>query len=63
MGARSFTGNPYDGYTLTEQLEQTEILCNTAATEVYVDRGYRRHRHPGGAQVILAGQQRGVSPQ
>jgi len=63
VGARSFTGNPYDGHTLTEQLEQTEILCNTAATEVYVDRGYRGHRHPGDAKVILAGQQRGVSPQ
>jgi IS5 family transposase len=62
VGARSFTGNPYDGHTLTEQLEQTEILCNTVAAEVYVDRGYRGHRHPGDAKVILAGQKRGVSP-
>ena len=62
VGARSFTGNPYDGHTLTEQLEQTAILCNTVATEVYVDRGYRGHRHPGDAKIILAGQKRGVSP-
>ncbi len=26
VGARSFTGNPYDGHTLAEQLEQTTIL-------------------------------------
>ena len=27
VGARSFTGNPYDGHTLVEQLEQVTILC------------------------------------
>ena len=26
VGARSFTGNPYDGHTLAEQLEQATIL-------------------------------------
>ena len=30
VGARSFPGNPYDGHTLAEQLEQTRILTDHA---------------------------------
>ena len=41
VGARSFTGNPYDGHTLSSQLEQVSILCNKEPEEAYVDRGYR----------------------
>ena len=26
VGSRAFTGNPYDGHTLREQLEQATIL-------------------------------------
>ncbi len=29
VGMRSLPGNPYDGYTLAEALEQVEILTNT----------------------------------
>jgi transposase, IS5 family len=32
VGARSFTGAPYDGHTLAEQLEQTEILLQNIQT-------------------------------
>jgi len=28
VGARSFPGRPYDGHTLSSQLEQVSILCN-----------------------------------
>lgn len=41
LGARSFPNNPYDAYTLAEQLEQASILSNTAIKDVYVDLGYR----------------------
>jgi IS5 family transposase len=44
VGARSFTGNPYDGHTLNEQLEQATILTeDTGATpkQVVVDLGFR----------------------
>ena len=44
VGARAFTGNPYDGHTLREQLEQAAILMqDTRAkpTTAYVDLGYR----------------------
>jgi transposase, IS5 family len=44
VGARSFPGNPYDGHTLNEQLEQVRSLTeDTGATpkEVFVDLGFR----------------------
>ena len=44
VGARSFTGNPYDGHTLAAQLEQTSTLLQdigTKPTTAIVDLGYR----------------------
>lgn len=44
VGARSFPGNPYDGHTLAEQLEQSSILMEglgVQPTTVYTDMGYR----------------------
>jgi transposase, IS5 family len=44
VGARSFTGNPYDGHTLAAQLEQTSNLMQDVGLtpkQVIVDLGYR----------------------
>jgi len=44
VGARSFTGNPYDGHTLSEQLEQATILTEDTGAkprQVVVDLGFR----------------------
>lgn len=44
VGSRSFTGNPYDGHTLYEQIEQASILMQDTdmkPTSAYVDLGYR----------------------
>jgi IS5 family transposase len=44
VGAKSFHGNPYDGHTLHEQLEQATILMQDSAakpTTAFVDLGYR----------------------
>ena len=44
VGARSFAGNPYDGHTLAEQLEQTNNLLQdlgTQPTTAVVDLGFR----------------------
>ncbi|OLG66445.1 transposase, partial [Xanthomonas oryzae pv. oryzae] len=44
VGARSFTGTPYDGHTLHEQLEQARILSEDTAgapKQVVVDLGFR----------------------
>lgn len=60
VGARSFPGSPYDGHTLSNQLEQVSVLCRREPEEVYVDRGYRGHGHSGNSQVFIAGQKRGI---
>jgi len=44
VGARTFPGNPYDGHSLCEQLEQVRILLEDtgkAPKEVVVDLGFR----------------------
>ena len=61
VGARSFSGNPYDGHTLTEQLEQVSILSHVTPEEAYVDKGYKGHQHPGQTHVFIAGQKRGIT--
>ena len=62
VGARSFAGNPYDGHTLNEQLEQTKTLCNDKLIEeAYVDKGYRGSGYEGDTKIIIAGQKRGIS--
>ena len=44
VGVRSFPGNPYDGHTLHEQIEQSAILMQGLGVKpekVYTDLGYR----------------------
>lgn len=44
VGARAFHGNPYDGHTLREQLEQAAILMQDSRSKpatAFVDLGYR----------------------
>ena len=44
VGARAFPGNPYDGHTLNEQVEQAAILMQATGMRpetAYVDLGYR----------------------
>lgn len=44
VGARSFAGNPYDGHTLYEQIEQSTILMQDSGVQpqtVYTDLVYR----------------------
>jgi IS5 family transposase len=54
VGIKAFHGNPYDGHTLREAIEQSELLAGFTAKEIYVDRGYRGHNYEGQAQVHLA---------
>lgn len=49
VGARSFTGNPYDGRSLNEQLEQATILTEDTGAkpkQVVVDLGFRGVERP-----------------
>lgn len=53
-GMRSYPGNPYDGHTLDDMLQQSEIISSTAAKTVVVDLGYRG-KHDTKANVIHRG--------
>ena len=41
VGMRSMPGNPWDGHTLAETLEQVEILADTRPKIAIVDKGYQ----------------------
>ena len=41
VGMRAMPGNPYDGHTLANAIEQVEILTETTPSIVLADRGYR----------------------
>ena len=60
VGARSMPGNPYDGHTLYEALEQAEILSNAKPQMVFVDKGYRGVEIDG-VEIWKSGQKRGVT--
>jgi transposase, IS5 family len=62
VGARSMPGNPYDGHTLAEALEQAAILSDVKPEIAIVDRGYRgvaidgvKTYHPGLRRGITRG--------
>lgn len=61
VGMRSLPGNPYDGHTLAEALEQVAILTDHPPKRAVVDRGYRGHRVEG-TQVLISGTRRGLTP-
>ena len=62
VGMRSMPGNPYDGHTLAETLEQVGIHTGTdrpPATAI-VDKGYRGVEVEG-VRILRSGQRRGVT--
>jgi IS5 family transposase len=46
VGMRSMPGNPYDGHTLDETIEQVSILANQRPRTVMVDKGYKGAEPP-----------------
>jgi transposase, IS5 family len=58
---RALPGNPYDGHTLAEALEQVEILTDCRPRLAVVDRGYRGHRVET-TRVLISGTRRGLTP-
>ena len=63
LHAKALPGNPYDGHTLKEVLEETEALTGREIERVYVDKGYRGHDAPKPHRVFKSGQKRGVHGQ
>jgi transposase, IS5 family len=62
VGAKSFTGNPYDGHTLAEQLKQVDSMIGNKVSEVHVDMGYRGHDYHGGVTVHVDKRSKGRTP-
>ncbi len=60
IGMRALPGNPYDGHTLHEALEQIEILTDQRPQMAFVDRGYRGHGVET-VKVFISGARRGVT--
>lgn len=60
VGMRALPGNPYDGHTLAEALEQVEILTDQKPEFAFVDRGYRGHGVQN-VKVFISGAKRGVT--
>lgn len=61
VGMRALPGNPYDGHTLPEALEQVAILTGQTPELAVVDRGYRGHG-VAGTKVLISGTRRGLTP-
>ena len=57
-GMRSYPGNPYDGHTLDDLLQQSETLTGVSVKTAAVDLGYRG-RHDTQAQIIHRGKKLG----
>jgi len=60
LHARAIAGNPYDGHTLPQAIEETEKLTGRPVERAYVDKGYRGHSTPQPRRVFISGQKRGV---
>ncbi len=63
LHAKALPGNPYDGHTLKEVIEETQALTGREIERVYVDKGYRGHDAPKPLRVFKSGQKRGVHGQ
>lgn len=56
VGAQAVHGNPYDGATLKDALDQTTLLTGVQPEQAAVDQGFRgKKHHPANAQVLVAG--------
>ena len=60
VAMRSRSGNPYDGHTWAETLEQVSILTDTKPTTAVVDKGYKGVEVDG-VRILRSGQKRGIT--
>ena len=58
VGALALSGNPYDGHTLSDTLNQVARISR-APEHVYVDQGYRGHGYRGDSHVYVDKRRRG----
>ena len=61
VGMLSLPGNPYDGHTLPEAIEQVSILTHRTPKAVFVDKAYRGVSVDG-LTIWRSGQRRWLTP-
>jgi transposase, IS5 family len=59
VGAQAYHGNPYDGHTLSQMMEQIARIASLEPEHVYVDQGYRGHGYEGKSEVHVDRKRRG----
>jgi IS5 family transposase len=59
VGGLALPGNPFDGHTLVDALDQVRRVTGSVIDEAFVDRGYRGHSESETA-VYISGQRRGI---
>jgi IS5 family transposase len=59
VGARALHGNPYDGHTLKDALEQVQRVAGENPEHAFVDMGYRGHGYSGEVEVHVDKRYRG----
>jgi transposase, IS5 family len=60
VGANSLQGNPFDGHTLKDSLQQVHKLTGIKVNQTFVAQGYKGHSVQD-TQVFLSRQKRGVT--
>ena len=60
VGCQSMPGNPYDGHTLNETIEQVSLLADHKPKMAIVDKGYRGAQVQD-VQILRSGQRQGVT--
>jgi len=60
VGAKAIHGNPYDGHTLKEALQQVERIAQRPEF-AFVDMGYRGHEYAGDVEVHVDKRRRGTT--
>ena len=62
LGAKAFHGNPYDGHTLKESLEQVHRITGIEFEQAACDMGYRKHDYKGKCIVQIVNRYRKKIP-
>jgi len=62
LGARAFHGNPYDGHTLRDALDQTTNLLGFEPKMAVCDMGYRGHNYNGECDIQIVNRYRKKVP-
>ncbi len=62
VAANAKSGNPYDGHTLKQTIEQTERLTGKTPQHAYTDAAYKKHDYNGDCEVHVDPKRRGTIP-